>query len=147
MHIAAFSALVFVFTFTASRPPRAPVVTVTPMFQTIQNPTTIEFTASPDHAALDKGAPVVSRYDVEIYTQANQTTAVSTINVGKPTPGTGNLISFNQLRTTLGPLPVGTYVAKVAAVGPGGTGRSTSSNPFQEATRQPAVTGTPVIKE
>lgn len=118
------------------------------MLQTVQSPTTVEFTASPDHNATDNGTAVLTRYDVEIYTQANQTAVVRTINIGKPTPAqTTNLISYTQLRPELDQLPVNTYVAKVVAVGPGGTGRSAASNPFQEVARPPTAGGTPVVKE
>lgn len=93
------------------------------------NPTIVEFTASPDHAAtgLD-GQPKVSRYELRIYLQG-ASSPLSTADLGKPTPdGDGRITATPDV--LLG-LPIGqVFEGRVAAVGPYGEGVSDPSNPF-----------------
>lgn len=110
----------------------------------VQNPTTFEFTPSPDHNTSENGVALVTRYDLEVYNAANA--VATTINAGKPTPVNNLITNTSLLRPATVGLPAGTYTAKVAAVGPGGTARSASSNPFDLTPRSPTASGTPVIR-
>jgi hypothetical protein len=96
--------------------------------QLVIDPQFVEFNASPDHSATaSDGTQVVSRYDLEFYT-TGQTSPVQVVNIGKPAPDAGGKIHVGFLPTT--PTPGVQYEAKVLAVGPTGSGESTSSNPF-----------------
>ena len=98
--------------------------------QTI-DPTLVEFVASPDHSViLSNGAPAVTRYDLEFY-NVSAGSPFQVASLGKPTPGTGGIITV-QLTSVLTSLPSPgiVYEARVAAVGPGGAGRSAASNTF-----------------
>ena len=94
------------------------------------DPRVVEFDPSPDHSATLAGQAVVTRYDLEFYLVGGAQ-AVRVTNLGKPSPqGDGKIrVDFTSL---LNPWPAAgtTYEARVAAVGPNGTGRSTSSNTF-----------------
>ncbi len=94
------------------------------------DPRVVEFDPSPDHSATLAGQAVVTRYDLEFYLVGGAQ-AVRVTNLGKPSPqGDGKIrVDFTSL---LNPWPAAgtTYEAKVAAVGPNGTGRSTNSNTF-----------------
>jgi BACON domain-containing protein len=97
----------------------------------VVNPTIAEFNASPDHSAiLPGGAAALTRYDLEFY-NVGAASPFQTASLGKPTPGTGGLISvlLTSVLTSL-PSPGIVYEARVAAVGPGGVSRSTVSNTF-----------------
>ena len=96
------------------------------------NPTSVEFTASADHAGiLADGQPAVTRYQLEIYIK-DAPAPLTTVDLGKPTPDTVNRVSV--IPTVLIGLPVGqTYVARVTAIGPGGEGRSEPSNDFSRS--------------
>jgi len=107
------------------------------------NPTTLEFTVSADDTALDHGILIVTRYDLEIVNAAGG--IVVTQSLGKPTPVAG-VATFNGLAPLLTALPPGTYTARVAAVGPGGTTRSLPSSPFAVAVRAPGAPGSVVIR-
>jgi hypothetical protein len=100
--------------------------------QPVQNPKLLEFDPSADHAAtLSDGSPAVSRYDFELY-MAGAVAPFHTVNIGKPTPGTDGKVRVDfSSQVVAWPLPGGTYESRVAAVGPGGTGRSAVSNQFQ----------------
>jgi hypothetical protein len=118
---------------------------LTPRLQNPVNPTTIEFTPSVDHAVAENGQSVVGSYLVELYTPTG-TQAVASRDIGKPTPA-NNLITYTQLKTMYATLPVGNYVAKVAAVGPGGTTFGSASSPFSVTLRAPAAPpGSPIIR-
>ena len=94
------------------------------------DPRVVEFDPSPDHSATLAGQAVVTRYDLEFYLVGGAQ-AVRVTNLGKPSPqGDGKIrVDFTSL---LNPWPAAgtTYEARVAAVGPNGTGRSTGSNTF-----------------
>jgi hypothetical protein len=95
------------------------------------DPTIAEFVASPDHSViLSNGTAAVTRYDLEFY-NVGAGSPFQVASLGKPTPGTGGIISV-QLTSVLTSLPSPgiVYEARVAAVGPGGVGRSTPSNTF-----------------
>jgi hypothetical protein len=96
-----------------------------------RNPRAVQFVASADHdRRLPDGTPVVTGYRFEVY-MAGATAPFHTIAIGKPTPGDGALVTYDFSSTIAAwPLPGGTYEARVAAVGPHGTGTSTPSNPF-----------------
>ena len=59
--------------------------------QTVTNPTTLQFTASPDHSATSSdGQALVSRHDLSFYTVGGRS-PLCTYSLGKPTPdGAGN---------------------------------------------------------
>jgi hypothetical protein len=100
--------------------------------QTVVDPRYVEFNASPDHDAFasDGTTPLVSGYSLSIYLQGSSV-AFATVNVGKPTPGTGGIIrvDFLSLLTAI-PTPGLAFEARVAAVGPGGSTASPLSNTF-----------------
>lgn len=97
----------------------------------IRNPRRVEFLPSADHnARLPDGTPVVANYSFEIY-MTGATAPFHTINLGKPAPGTDGIIRYDFSSTVPAwPLPGGIYEARVAAVGPNGSGRSSVSNRF-----------------
>ncbi len=112
----------------------------------IVNPTTIQFTASADHDAVQSGLPVVSKYTVDVMSASAPTGTVwKTVDLGKPTPVSGQ-ISFAGMGTALSTLNPGSYVAVVKAEGPGGVTASVPSDPFQVAIKAPAAPGKPVWK-
>ena len=95
------------------------------------NPTTAEFVASRDHSVtLPDGTAALTRYHLEFY-NAGAASPFQVVSLGKPSPGAGGLIRV-QLTSVLTSLPSPSivYEARVAAVGPGGVGRSTPSNTF-----------------
>ena len=95
------------------------------------DPRIVEFDPSADHTATNaSGVPIVSRYDLELYVVGG-TQPVQVANLGKPNPQTDGKIrvDFTTLLTPW-PAPGTVYEARVAAVGPNGTGRSTESNTF-----------------
>lgn len=111
-------------------------------------PTSIEFTASPDHASA-----LVSSYALEMSDVATGALAFPRKDLGKPTPdGTGRVgpLSIAEFAS----LPAGTfqspksYVAIVVAIGPGGEAKSDASVPFPVAAppSPPRKTGLPVVK-
>lgn len=105
----------------------------------VVNPTTVEFTASADHASL-------TSYELRIVVVSAPTVIVSKQNLGKPTP-VANLISLALNPTPA--LPQSStvqYLAFVAAISPAGEGVSAASNPFIVAA-PPAAPGTPVVKK
>lgn len=98
---------------------------------TVSDPRIAEFSPSPDHAAVgSNGQPVVSRYDLQFFYQG-AAQPFQTADLGKPTPEADGKIRVN-LSTVFTPLPLPgfTYEARVAAVGPTGSGTSDVSNPF-----------------
>ena len=114
-------------------------------WQTVVNPTTLEFTASPDHGATANGVAVVTSYLLELLAEGTTTVAASR-DLGKPAP-TSNVITFSQWQAATSTLKPGNSVAVVSAVGPGGATRSAPSVPFSVAVRAPAAPGTPVIRQ
>jgi hypothetical protein len=95
------------------------------------NPTTLAFPPSPDHARLlADGRPAVDHYDFDVYSVgASQPFQRTTL--GKPAPASDGSIYYDFSGAVMSwPLPGGTYEARVAAVGPYGSGVSNASNPF-----------------
>lgn len=88
------------------------------------NPTKLRFQASPDHSAtLFDGSPALTEYRVEYV----GTGAPPQSSLGKPTPGTGQIIEV--------PLPgpftgTGPYLARVGAKGPGGISWAQGTDAF-----------------
>jgi hypothetical protein len=98
--------------------------------QTVINPVTVQFTPSADHAALAiDGNPMVAKYEMRIYTEANPTVVLTVTDIGKPTP-VSNLITITNAVWFSALTPNTKYIARVAAVGPSGEGVSDPSNPF-----------------
>jgi Carbohydrate binding module (family 6)/Bacterial Ig domain/Calcineurin-like phosphoesterase/Purple acid Phosphatase, N-terminal domain len=84
-------------------------------------PTAVSFHASSDHATL------VTRYELRIFASSadpNTASALSTSDLGKPTPDAAGDITVDRsaLFSALAP---GNYVAAVAAIGTGGSSTST----------------------
>ena len=98
---------------------------------TVTNPRVVEFDPSADHAAVAAdGQPVVSRYDLQIYLQG-ATQPVTTASLGKPALAADGKIRVDFSTMLVGwPLADGGYEARVAAIGPTGTGLSDVSNLF-----------------
>lgn len=97
--------------------------------QTIKNPTVATFTASADHATVDK-------YVIG-YFAAGATSPVQTADLGKPTPdGTQTCtVTLNVMPLTFG----AAYVARVKAVsGTAESDWSENSNPFDRAPGKPS---------
>ncbi len=94
------------------------------------NPTRAEFGASADHNAVANGVPVVSGYQLELFLIGAQA-PFQTVPFGKPSVDPDGVIRLT-LSSILVPLPTAgiNYSATVAAVGPGGLGRSAPSNTF-----------------
>lgn len=104
---------------------------VTATAQDVVNPTTVQFTPSADHAALNaQGQPVVVRYDLQFYMADNLAVVVRTVPLGKPAVGSDGTIQVNFSTLTPYPLPDGRYVARVVAIGQTGVGESDVSNGF-----------------
>ena len=103
--------------------------------QPVVNPRVVEFDPSADHATLlEGGVAAVERYDFELYL-AGATAPFHVVNLGKPAPGTDGKVRVDfSTQVASWPLPGGTYESRVAAVGPGGVGRSDLSNQFQFVT-------------
>jgi hypothetical protein len=83
-------------------------------------PRLVAFTASADHATS------VTSYLLEVFaSSANPATAtpVAASDLGKPSPGTSGEISVDR-SAFFSALPVGSYMATVTAIGPGGRTRS-----------------------
>jgi hypothetical protein len=80
----------------------------------------VVFGASPDHATT-----LVASYLLEIFANgANPSTAppIASSDMGKTAPAANGDITIDRT-TFFTALPVGTYVATVSSVGPGGKGR------------------------
>ena len=97
----------------------------------VANPTTVTFTPSPDHdVRLSDGRAKVASYRFDVYSVGASQPFQST-SLGKPAIGSDGLISYNFSSAIASwPLPGGNYEARVAAVGPTGSGVSACSNPF-----------------
>lgn len=94
----------------------------------VLNPTTVEFQVSPDHNVTVLGTAVVTSYEMRIFAEG-ATAPMTTATLGKPTAANDATVSINKAEV-LAAIPVGSYFAKVAAIGPGGEGVSDPSNPF-----------------
>lgn len=120
------------------------------------NPTTVVFTASPDHnATFADGTKVVTGYRLKHYL-SGATSPIMTVDLCKPTPNATSVITVVNTSapcTTGGllfatPLLVNTtYVAKVTAYGPGGESLpSAASNFFVLGGSPSPVPGTPAVQ-
>ncbi len=100
--------------------------------QTPVNPNTVEFDPSADHSGVTPdNQPMVQRYELQIFA-SGASAPMSTADLGKPSPQTDGKIRVNFSTLLAGwPLGDGTYQARVAAIGPTGTGTSDPSNTFQ----------------
>ena len=134
--------------------PRAPLPRASPepgisagAAQPVQlvNPSTVQFAASTDHAAVQNTVAVVARYLLEILDPAGA--LAKTVDLGKPAPDATGQIAFTGLVAAMNTLPPATYTVRVVAEGPGGQGRSALSDPFSVQVRAPAApAGKPVPK-
>lgn len=99
--------------------------------QSITDANRVEFNPSADHSTLDaNGNAIVTGYTMTIYT-AGGTTAVRTLDLGKPSPGTDGFIRLDFSTLLSSPLTAGvSYEALVEAVGPGGSSGGTRTNTF-----------------
>ena len=102
--------------------------------QTATTPGTVEFTPSSDNTAVaTDGTAIVREYLLSVYA-AGQTTAIQTLNIGKPSPDADGKIRVEFLsKLTVALTPGLMYEARVVASGPGGTAVSAVSNQFQAA--------------
>lgn len=107
-----------------------------------QATSTLTFTASPDHATIAQGVPVVASYELVVTPQGGQPAAP--LSLAKPAPNAQNAISLN-VTTYLNSLPAGTYTASVRAVGPGGSGVSPMSDPFALVVPAATAPGKPAV--
>src|SRR6185436_17480552 len=89
----------------------------------VADPSMLQFTASPDHAAL-------TRYDLEVVPQSG-VSPVAILNLGKPVPGSdGQILVGLSVWRLSDTLPAGVYFARIRATSDGGTSASPASNPF-----------------
>lgn len=100
--------------------------------QPVPNRLTVTFTSA-DHDRVDRGVAVVERYDLLI---TGPTTVM--VNIGKPAVS-GGVVSavVNQM------LEPGSYVARVAAVGPGGTSAGSAPSSFVVPVPAPPLPSVP----
>jgi hypothetical protein len=112
---------------------------------TVVNPTRVEFIASADHnVTIPEIGPKLTGYEVEIVLQG-ATAPVQTVDIGKPTPNTDNLI-VAPLSILLSIAMDTVYEAYVTAIGPGGRSKSEVSNPFLRL-GAPAAPGQPTVAQ
>ncbi len=110
----------------------------------VVNPTAVEFTPSADDSTIQNGAPVVSRYTMDIATVAAPTVVVRTVDFGKPAVVNGKITP--NISATVAGLPVGDYIAIIKAEGPGGVSPGLVSDPFAVRPKVPGAPGKPVWK-
>ncbi len=113
--------------------------------QTVTNPTRVEFVASADHATLFDTIPILTRYELRIFLNG-ATQPFTTTDLGKPTPGAGNLISVTNPAWFTALAMNSLYLARVAAIGPAGEGVSDASNFFGRV-GPPVKPGVPVVRQ
>ena len=96
----------------------------------VNRPTVCEFVPSLDHDAVDAilQQPIVARYELRFYLEG-ATSPVQTFDLGKPAPDNGKITVTNPAFHA-GLAEGIRYIARVAAIGPSGTGLSDPSNPF-----------------
>jgi hypothetical protein len=114
--------------------------------QTVVDPRYVEFNPSVDHNATHTdGTPLVQRYSLSIY-QTGSSTAVDTMDLGKPAPDGSNIIRVDfrpLLHVQLTPGQM--YEARVMSVGPGGTTPSGLTNDFYfQPTCTPGISPTSI---
>lgn len=101
------------------------------------NPTTLEFTASPDHNAVStSGTPLLSRYDLQ-YFLPGASQPYQTQSLGKPTPGGAGDIRIPVSSLSSVPSQGIVTEARVVSVGPFGQAPSDPSNQFMFADEVP----------
>lgn len=104
----------------------------------------VSFNPSPDHDVVFSGVPVVTSYRLDTSIWTTQLGALSfSRDLGKPTPAAGVIIV--KPITQFGILPRGSYVATVAAVGPGGEAKTPLTDPFVQTGPPAAPQGKPVV--
>lgn len=110
------------------------------------NPSTVEFTPSADHLAIDlNGQPVVARYELRLYLETAPQ-PYTTKDLGKPSLNAdGKIFITDRSMFLAGAVYNVKCVAKVAAIGPQGEGVSLPSNPFGNAA-PPTPVGTVVVR-
>lgn len=115
---------------------------------TAVNPTTLQFTPSPDQDTLGlDGAPLVAKYEMRMFmVSTGLITPLATFDLGKPAPVNGVITVLNPAWFT-GLTKNTVYVAKVAAIGPSGEGVSDPSNPFGMAGPPAGPTAVAVLKK
>src|SRR5262245_18864383 len=98
--------------------------------QTI-DPHLVEFDPSTDHStALPDGRPMVDHYELQFF-YAGASQPYQVMDIGKPTPETDGKIRVDFYPyLPAWPLPGIVYEARIAAIGPTGSGLSTVSNTF-----------------
>lgn len=117
------------------------LVPLTASAQVIVNPTSIEFTASADHAATFGGSALVTKYELVVVRQSAPTVPVVVTDLGKPTPA-ANVITV----PVPGGLPNNTVLqVSVRTTGPGGVTAGVLSDPFG-VVGPPAAAGKPTPK-
>lgn len=92
------------------------------------NPRVVEFDVSADHSRVVLGQPAVTRYELRVFAEG-ASAPITTADLGKPTPASGTRVSLDQA-AVFAAVPLGAYVARVAAIGPGGEGVSDATSPF-----------------
>jgi hypothetical protein len=111
--------------------------------QTVTDPRFVEFEPSPDHDTVEDGLNLVTSYVLQIYPFGGSS-PIETVDLGKPSPGSGGLIRVDFVSRLSEPLPGGVvYEARAAAVGPGGVAPSDPTNAFTfTVTCAPAISPT-----
>src|SRR5262249_208062 len=99
--------------------------------QAVVDPVTVEFTPSEvNDQVMANGQPYVSGYNLELY-YLGVSQPFQVVSLGKPAPDPDGKIRTNFLSQPLPPPESGlTYVARVVANGPGGSGRSDDTDTF-----------------
>ena len=120
------------------------LVAVSAPAQIVINPSTIDFLASADHNTIFEGQAVLTSYRLELFLQG-ATTPAKTIDLGKPTPGTGGLVTITNPSHFVMAVD-GAYTGQIVAVGPGGEGRSEMSNIFLSIHHAPGAPGKPAYR-
>lgn len=123
--------MAFVFVIGASLAPAAAEA------QTLViNPTRVAFTVSADHnrtvTLANDTIPLVTRYELEVYLPG-AAQPVTTADLGKPTAADNAEVVIDKAAIFVA-LPPGAYEGVVAALGPGGIGRSARTPPFGRLT-------------
>lgn len=105
----------------------------------------IAFTASPDHNTLDNGTPRLDHYELRFIPGAGGA-AVAPVDLAKPAPGAGNLITVDPIAAYGTLTPNVNYTARIFSVGPGGETGSVPTDPFVRVVQvPPAATGKPAV--
>ena len=105
------------------------LVTTAASAQTV-DPRYLQFTASADHYAVDaNNQPVVSGYQMAWY-QSGASAPFQVNDLGKPVPDANGTVLIDLIMLGATPTAGIIYDARVAAVGPSGTGVSGDSNAF-----------------